>query len=65
MRAPISIVIPTLDAAKSLPETVAPLIDAVTEGAVRDLVISDGGSEDQTSAIAERLGATHSWSRSI
>ena len=58
MRAPISIVIPTLDAAESLPETVAPLIDAVTEGAVRDLVISDGGSEDQTSAIAERLGAT-------
>ncbi len=57
MRAPISIVIPTLNAADVLQDTVVPLIGAVTEGAVRELVISDGGSTDATRRIAEDLGA--------
>lgn len=57
MRAPLSIVIPTLDAAQVLPDTLACLIEGLAGGLVRELVLSDGGSRDQTLAIAEDAGA--------
>jgi rSAM/selenodomain-associated transferase 2 len=57
MRAPISVVIPTLDAAEALPATLATLMEGLAEGLVRDLVITDGGSRDATRAIAEEAGA--------
>ncbi len=53
----ISVVIPTLDAAPHLARALAPLVPAVAEGLVRELVISDGGSRDDTLAIADGVGA--------
>ena len=58
MPAPISVVIPTLDAAGALPETLRSLMEGLEAGIIRDLVISDGGSTDATRAIAEAAGAT-------
>ena len=47
----ISAVIPTLDAAATLPATLAAL------GQVTDIVVTDGGSADATAAIARAAGA--------
>ena len=55
MRAPISVVIPTLDAEGELPATLAALARGLE--AVRELVVSDGGSADATVRIAEAAGA--------
>lgn len=57
MQAPLSIVIPTLDAAPALPATTEALLEGVARGLVRELVISDGGSGDETAAAARALGA--------
>lgn len=57
MRAPVSIVIPTLDAEAELPGCLAALIEGVEAGLIRELVVSDGGSADSTRAIAEAAGA--------
>jgi hypothetical protein len=57
MRAPVSIVIPTLDAADDLPPTLAALGEGLEAGLIRELIISDGGSRDATRAIAEAAGA--------
>lgn len=58
MVAPLSVVIPTLNAASALPETASALISGLTEGLVGDLVVSDGGSTDATLEVARGLGAT-------
>lgn len=57
MSAPLSIIIPTLNAASALPATAASLMEGLGAGLVRELVISDGGSTDETEAVAEALGA--------
>ncbi|OSP56182.1 TIGR04283 family arsenosugar biosynthesis glycosyltransferase [Pseudoruegeria sp. SK021] len=57
MPAPVSVVIPTLNAASDLPETLACLMEGVSGGLLRDLIISDGGSQDATHAIAAASGA--------
>lgn len=57
MRAPLSIVIPTLNAEADLPACLAALMEGVEAGLVRELVVSDGGSTDATHAIAEAAGA--------
>lgn len=57
MRAPITVIVPTLDAAETLPATLAALGEGLSAGLIRDLVISDGGSGDETRAIAEAAGA--------
>jgi rSAM/selenodomain-associated transferase 2 len=48
----ISVVIPTLDAAETLPAVVA----ALREAAVREIVVADGGSTDATAALAAAAG---------
>ena len=53
----ISVVIPTLDAAAHFGRALAPLVPAVAEGLVRELIVSDGGSTDATLAIADGVGA--------
>jgi rSAM/selenodomain-associated transferase 2 len=58
MPASVSIIIPTLDAADDLPATAEALLSGATEGLVRELVVSDGGSTDGTRHIAGDLGAT-------
>jgi rSAM/selenodomain-associated transferase 2 len=57
MRAQLSIVIPTLNAAEALPACLGALIEGVEAGLVRELIISDGGSDDATCAMAEEVGA--------
>ena len=49
---------PTLNAAPHMARSLAPLVGGVTEGLVRELIVSDGGSTDETCAIAEGVGAT-------
>jgi rSAM/selenodomain-associated transferase 2 len=53
--APLSTIIPTLDAARSLPATLASLEEA--RGLIREIIVADGGSRDATRAIAEAAGA--------
>ncbi|MEC3861174.1 TIGR04283 family arsenosugar biosynthesis glycosyltransferase [Mesobacterium sp. TK19101] len=57
MRAPISVIIPTLNAANGLPGCLAALMPGLEAGVIRELVISDGGSQDATLRIAEEVGA--------
>ncbi len=52
----ISIIIPTLNAAAHLPNTLAPLVDGMAQGLVKQVIVSDGGSTDDTTAIAEAAG---------
>ncbi len=57
MRAPVSVVIPTLNAAAGLPACLAALMEGVDAGLIREVIISDGGSTDATGAIAQAWGA--------
>ncbi len=57
MRAPLSLVIPTLNAAAELPGAGEALLAGVTSGLVREVVVSDGGSQDDTLRVAQELGA--------
>lgn len=57
MPATLSVIIPTLNAAHSLPDTADALLEGVSSGLIKDLVISDGGSTDGTATVAEALGA--------
>ncbi|MEL6766792.1 MAG: TIGR04283 family arsenosugar biosynthesis glycosyltransferase [Pseudomonadota bacterium] len=56
-RAPLSVVIPTFNAAASLGPLLAPLAEAAAAGLVREVVIADGGSSDDIAALAEGVGA--------
>lgn len=53
----LSVVIPTLNAEKSLTRTLSALIRPTMRGLVKDVVIVDGGSTDGTEGIAETTGA--------
>ncbi len=55
--APLTIVIPTWNAAQELPNTLQCLIEGASTGLIGALVVSDGGSSDATLAIAEAAGA--------
>ena len=57
MRAPISVIIPTLNAEHVLPECLESLMEGLQAGLIRELVISDGGSDDSTCKLAEEAGA--------
>ncbi len=53
----LSVVIPTLDAAAMLGGLLAALDDARAAGLDLEVVVSDGGSRDDTAALAARHGA--------
>ena len=53
----ISVVIPTLNAAADLAPTLAALDPGRETGLVQEVLISDGGSSDDTQAMAEAAGA--------
>lgn len=53
----ISVIIPTLNAATSLPTVLHVLTNGALDGIVREVIIADGGSSDDTLEIAERFGA--------
>jgi glycosyltransferase involved in cell wall biosynthesis len=52
----ISVVIPTLDEGASLPGSLAALVPAAAEGLVREVIVADGGSADDTLAVADAMG---------
>lgn len=57
MRAPLSIVIPTLNAERHLGPSLGALFEGVQAGLVRELIVVDGGSTDATVEIAREVGA--------
>lgn len=58
MRAPISVVIPTLNASGVLAGCAASLMEGLEAGIIRELIVSDGGSSDETRRVADDIGAT-------
>ncbi len=57
MSAPVSIIIPTLNAVPSIGPTLAALVPGVADGLVREVVLADGGSTDAIEQVAEETGA--------
>ncbi|MDU9004030.1 TIGR04283 family arsenosugar biosynthesis glycosyltransferase [Sedimentitalea todarodis] len=57
MPAEISIIIPTLNAQEHLPACLAALMEGLSAGLIRELIVSDGGSTDATCRIADAAGA--------
>ena len=53
----ISVVIPTLNAEATLPDTLSALISASVDGLVREVIVVDAGSTDRTREIADWAGA--------
>ncbi len=53
----ISVVIPTLNSEATLTKCLAALIPAAVDGVVRQVVVADGGSQDETCKIADAAGA--------
>ncbi len=53
----ISVIIPALDAERTLSATLTSLVDAAVDGLVREVIVVDGGSSDRTRAIVEQAGA--------
>lgn len=54
---PLSIIIPALDAAATLPATLAALAEGSAAGLLREVILVDGGSADATAALARAGGA--------
>ncbi|MGD9816002.1 MAG: glycosyltransferase [Hyphomonadaceae bacterium] len=52
----ISVVIPTLDSAAVLPRALAPLVEGAAHGLIKQVIVADGGSHDETLAIADAAG---------
>lgn len=52
----ISVIIPTLNAEATLPRCLNGLLEAAMSGLVREVIIVDGGSTDETLAIADAAG---------
>jgi len=57
MRAPVSIIIPTLNAGEDLPAALSALAEGLDAGLIRELIVSDGGSDDDTVEFSEAAGA--------
>jgi glycosyltransferase involved in cell wall biosynthesis len=54
----ISVIIPTMNSARHLPAAFLSIYDAAIDGLVSEVIVSDGGSDDATLAIAGEAGAT-------
>jgi rSAM/selenodomain-associated transferase 2 len=52
----ISVVIPTLNDGAHLPRALAPLVPGLTAGIVKQVIVADGGSTDDTLETAEAAG---------
>ncbi len=54
----LSVIIPTRNAERALVPTLAALVPGVVAGAVRDVIVADGGSTDATAEVAELAGCS-------
>ncbi len=59
MGAPLSIIIPTYNSGKELPETVVSLFEGLEEGLIKELVICDSTEDKTVEKIADKLGAVY------
>ncbi|MGB3243286.1 MAG: TIGR04283 family arsenosugar biosynthesis glycosyltransferase [Sulfitobacter sp.] len=57
MRAPVSVIIPTLNAQGVLRPCFDALLEGLDAGLIRELIVSDGGSVDATCVTAQAWGA--------
>ena len=57
MPAPITVIIPTLNAEHSQTGCLTALMEGVDAGLIRELIVSDGGSQDATRVVADAWGA--------
>lgn len=57
MPAPLSIIIPAFNAERVLPLCLSSLMPGLETGLIREVILVDGGSEDQTRRLAEGAGA--------
>jgi hypothetical protein len=57
MTAPLSVVIPTLNAADRIGPCLGALSEGLMSGLIHELIIADGGSEDAVAELADALGA--------
>jgi glycosyltransferase involved in cell wall biosynthesis len=55
-RAMLSVIIPTMDSERALVPTLAALVSGATAGLIREVLIVDGGSRDDTAAVADVAG---------
>ncbi|WP_204113485.1 TIGR04283 family arsenosugar biosynthesis glycosyltransferase [Shimia biformata] len=58
MRAPLTVVIPTLNAGETLPRCLGALWEGMQAGLIGELIVVDGGSTDATVQFADDAGAT-------
>jgi glycosyltransferase involved in cell wall biosynthesis len=52
----ISVVIATLNSERPLVATLAPLVSGAVDGLVSEVILADGGSRDDTEAVADAAG---------
>ncbi len=57
MTAPVSVIIPTLNAVRDLPACLEALTQAAVDGLVSEVIFADGGSTDEIEALADATGA--------
>ncbi|WP_163849220.1 glycosyltransferase [Pseudooceanicola aestuarii] len=57
MRAALSVIVPVLNGETQLPGCAGALYEGVQAGVIRELIVSDGGSQDNSRTLAEDLGA--------
>lgn len=56
MSAPLSVIVPTLNAMRGFGPTLASVAPGLQAGLIRELVVSDGGSSDEVAEIVEEIG---------
>jgi len=56
-RAKVSVVIPTLNSCEELAACLGSLGEGLSAGLIREVIVTDGGSEDGTLSLAEEAGA--------
>jgi glycosyltransferase involved in cell wall biosynthesis len=52
----LSVIIPTRDSERALVPTLAALVSGATEGLIREVLLADGGSQDDTAVVADVAG---------
>ena len=57
MVASLSIIVPTNDSARDLPDTVTSLFEGLQDGLIKELIICDSTDDKSVETIADKLGA--------
>ena len=52
----VSVIIPTRNSERALVSTLAPLVSGATAGLVTEVILADGGSQDETAKVADVAG---------